>query len=638
MSPTEASFFVTGGTLPLEAASYLERSADKELLQAVRSGEYCFVLNARQMGKSSLSVRAVVQLTEQGVRTVFVDLQKFGGANVTPEQWYLSLHSEVGRSLGLRREFLTYWQEHASYTLVGRFFGALREVALEQTETPIVIFVDEIDATRSLSFSVDEFFAAMREFYNMRVQDPIHGRIAFCLVGSALPSDLIQDRRTSPFNIGQRIELRDFTAEEIQPLAEGLDRPNTPALLERVHYWTNGHPYLTQSLCAEVADDEAIQTPKDVDRVVERLFFEAQSRERNVNLADVATRMLGSPGEGQSGEEYRAEILDLYGKVLRKQNVVDDEADRRIAVLKLSGVTRTVQGELQVRNRIYERVFDRKWIAEQMPDAETRRQKAAYRRGLLRAASVAAVILAIIGALAGIAVHNGRRAERERQRAEAGEQAAQRQLYVADMQLAARNWEHGTAQAVNHLLMKYVPEGPDQEDRRGFEWYFQWRRLHRGALATFRGFGGPVWCGAFSREESFVTLNADYQLQHWDRDSETSILNQNLPSERNLWWRKWIYGWFKDSRLAFSRDGSMLALALPDGRIQLWDGATGKEQNLLPGHPAGVATLAFSQDSQTLVSFGPFDVTVKSWEVATGKETHSFRVWGIFAYPPEKVH
>ena len=379
MNLATPSFFVTGGTLPLEAGSYLERAADQDLLTALQAGEYCFVLNARQMGKSSLSVRAVVQLAQQGIRTVFVDLQKFGGANVNPEQWYLGLLLEMGRGLDLREEFLAYWQEQVALSPVQRLFGALREVALEQLEKPLVVFVDEIDMVRSLSFPVDEFFGAMREFYNQRVLDPIYGRIAFCLVGSAFPSDLTQDRRTSPFNVGQRIELQDFTEEEVLPLAEGLDRPNAEALLKRVYYWTNGHPYLTQSLCAEVAKEDAVHTPGELDQIVERLFFAPQARERNVNLADVTIRLLESPAGGQTPEDHRAAVLKVYGQILGGVPVVDDEAERPVAVLKLSGTTRTVDGELQVRNRIYERVFDTEWVEENLPDPEVQRLRRTVR-------------------------------------------------------------------------------------------------------------------------------------------------------------------------------------------------------------------------------------------------------------------
>ena len=292
MTPAETSFYIIGGTLPLDAASYLERAADRELQGALRSGEYCFVLNARQMGKSSLSVRTMARLQEEGVQTVYLDLQRFGGASVTSEQWFLSLLVETGRSLGLRPECMVYWQANAELTLVRRFFGALRDVILEHTEGPLVIFVDEIDSIRSLPFSTDEFFAAVRESYNHRRQDPVYGRLTFCLVGSATPSDLIEDRRTSPFNIGQQIELRDFTEEEIQPLTQGLGRPKAEALLERVFYWTNGHPFLTQSLCDEIAQNPDTQSARQVDKLVEELFFEVKARERNVNLSDVSNRIL----------------------------------------------------------------------------------------------------------------------------------------------------------------------------------------------------------------------------------------------------------------------------------------------------------------------------------------------------------
>ena len=51
-------FFVAGGTLTADAPSYVERKADRELQEALRAGEYCYVLDSRQVGKSSLLIRA----------------------------------------------------------------------------------------------------------------------------------------------------------------------------------------------------------------------------------------------------------------------------------------------------------------------------------------------------------------------------------------------------------------------------------------------------------------------------------------------------------------------------------------------------------------------------------------------------
>ena len=176
------SFFVSGGTVPLESPSYVEREADQALLDALRSGKFCYVLNSRQMGKSSLCVRTMSRLAANGARCAFVDLTKIGGRNVTPDQWYAGLTVEVGRPLGVRLEMLKSWQEEPSLSPMQRFFSALRDVALERTDSPIVIFIDEIDATRSLPFSANEFFAGIRECYNRRVHDGAYKRLTFCLL------------------------------------------------------------------------------------------------------------------------------------------------------------------------------------------------------------------------------------------------------------------------------------------------------------------------------------------------------------------------------------------------------------------------------------------------------------------------
>ena len=52
-SATRESFYIPGGTLPGTAQCYVERRADVELLQGILSGAYVYVLDSRQMGKSS---------------------------------------------------------------------------------------------------------------------------------------------------------------------------------------------------------------------------------------------------------------------------------------------------------------------------------------------------------------------------------------------------------------------------------------------------------------------------------------------------------------------------------------------------------------------------------------------------------
>src|SRR5262249_34834239 len=189
-------------------------------------------------------------------------------------------------------------------------------------------------------------------------------------------------------------ELTDFTEPEAAPLRAGLvlgssemsgrAEAQARALLQRVLYWTGGHPYLTQRLCRAVAEDAGVKDAAGVDRHCDGLFLSSTARERDDNLLFVQERMLRS-------EADLAGLLDLYGQVRRGKRVRDDDTNPLMGVLRLSGITRKVRGCAQVRNRIYGRVFDRKWVRQHMPGAELRRQRAAFRRGLLRASVASAV-------------------------------------------------------------------------------------------------------------------------------------------------------------------------------------------------------------------------------------------------------
>lgn len=369
MGTSENSFYVTGGTLRPDAPCYVERQADKDLYDGLLKSEFCYVLTSRQMGKSSLMARTARKLREQKVRIALLDLTAIG-QNLTPEQWYGGLTANLGRQLGLEDELDTYWLNEVRLSPVQRFFSAIREVGMRQHPGRMVIFVDEIDTVRSLPFSTDEFFAAIRECYNRRTEDPNLNQLAFCLLGVATPSDLVRDSRATPLNIARRIELNDFTGEEAAPLAKGfgLGEERAQELLDRILHWTNGHPYLTQRLCRATAEANTSEHPpkprianrRSIDRVCEDLFLSNRARERDDNLLFVRECLLRSDAD-------LAGLLELYDRVRNFAVVHDDETHLLIKALRLSGITRVEKSLLRVRNRIYERVFDHDWVMANVP-------------------------------------------------------------------------------------------------------------------------------------------------------------------------------------------------------------------------------------------------------------------------------
>ena len=61
MRSQDSPFYIAGGTLPPTAESYVVRQSDDQLLRHLLQHEYCYVLNSRQMGKSSLAVRTIAK-------------------------------------------------------------------------------------------------------------------------------------------------------------------------------------------------------------------------------------------------------------------------------------------------------------------------------------------------------------------------------------------------------------------------------------------------------------------------------------------------------------------------------------------------------------------------------------------------
>jgi WD40 repeat protein len=587
----ETSFYVTGGTLSREAASYVLRQADQQLYDRLRQGRLCYVLTARQMGKSSLMVRTAARLREAGVGVAVLDLTALG-QNLSAEQWYSGLLTQMGQLLDLEDELEAFWDQNRQLGPLQRWMQAVRQVVLPRYPSPVVIFVDEIDAVRSLPFSTDEFFAGIREFYNRRTEDPALGRLSFCLLGVATPSELIRDTRTTPFNIGTRIELHDFTDAEAATLTQGFGQEEgvSSILLNRVLYWTGGHPYLTQRLCQAVAEpnpQSATRNPQSVDRLCESLFFERRAKEQDDNLLFVRERMLRS-------EADPAGLLSLYAQVLRGRRVEDDETNPLVSVLRLSGITRVEDGRLRVRNRIYARVFDRKLLAAYSADHSIRLWDLAAGRELRRLTGHTQFITSLSFSRDG------------------------KMLASTSDDQTVRLWEVGTGKMLQTLKghtkgvasATFSPDGRKAVTASEDETVKLWDVATGKQLMTLKehpakgSWNAPqIFRAVFSPDGSRVLATGNFtSVAVWD-----AATGQVLPALEGH--GSWIIP------LAFSRDGKLMATGSGDRTIRLWDVSTWRLMKSLTGHGNQVYELAFSRDGQTLASFST-DQTIKLWDVA----------------------
>ena len=357
-APNVSFQYQVGGSLEPSAPSYVKRKADQDFYEALKQGELCYVLNSRQMGKSSLRVEVMRRLQIDGVACGVVDITSLGSQGISLPKWYLGMVRRLARSFQVQMNVIQWWDELEGLSSLEKFTEFIEDFLLLGTDRPIVIFIDEIDSMLKLSFK-DDFFALIRSLYCQ------HSRLTFALLGVATPSDLIQDKNRTSFNIGKAIELSGFQLHEVEPLIKGLEKSvdNPNEVLKAILHWTDGQPFLTQKICRLVSiENRKILRGEEfrhISQISHKLFSENwESHDNPPHLKTIRDRLL-------SNKLRMARWLGLYQQILQEGSIAADGTLEQIE-LRLSGLVVENKNRLYPYNKIYSTVFNQEWIEAEL--------------------------------------------------------------------------------------------------------------------------------------------------------------------------------------------------------------------------------------------------------------------------------
>ncbi|MSU34784.1 MAG: hypothetical protein EXS36_06665 [Pedosphaera sp.] len=247
------------------------------------------------------------------------------------------------------------------------------------------------------------------------------------------------------------------------------------------------------------------------------------------------------------------------------------------------------------------------------------RERAAYKRGVMRTLGTAA---GIVGLLLFLAINNfvqarkaaisgaaasreGVRADAQARKAAENEQNSRRLLYASDMNLAQQSLKLNNLGKARRLLDRHRPE-PGQEDLRGWEWRYLWQLTRSSALGTLTN--RPTtrgWSVSFSPDGTrlaagwldgrvdlrdvpgrrLVRALTDREQHHQGHVAFSPVRNllaatsepkvvtlYNLDSgQESIFWRASDRGDWRVRNLSFSQDGSKLVIYARSGSDELGD-------------------------------------------------------------------
>lgn len=326
--------FRAGGSLSYKDTDvYIERESDRGALESLRRMDYVLVIEPRQQGKTSLLswLSRAIHVT----RTIFIYIDVSGLRCTQEELWFTDLWGKI--SVQLTDELRPTTMSALCMQDLDRLLRQMAMMAERQSKN-VVIALDEVGSLTKSPWA-ETFFTSLRVFFNERAFSATYwNHLTFVMVGAFHPRDLIKDEYISPFNVAARIRLNDFSREQVQLLVSKgpWTRSQTDILADRIYYWTNGQPYLTQLICSYLP---VTATTEDVDVTIGRL-----RREDENHLPPILERLAKDP-----------KLSEYVKRISTGQRIkYYPRENKRHAQLELLGVVKEdSEGYCIVRNQIY---------------------------------------------------------------------------------------------------------------------------------------------------------------------------------------------------------------------------------------------------------------------------------------------
>ena len=328
-------------------ALYVERKADIQLHNIIESMQRPgYVLVSRQMGKTNLLLRAKRKWENSNDLYVYIDMSNI---DETEKDCFESLidtaidtHEDILG--GLRERVYELRTKNITKSPVQAHNEELRFL-LKSIKGKLVFILDEIDSLTRTSFS-DNVFSQIRSTYFSRVNYPELEKLTYVLSGVVEPTEIIKNPKISPFNIGEKIHLDDFSYEEYLRFIKNaeLDRFGND-VIERIYYWAGGNPRITWDICYELQHIEE-KTADTVDALVNKMYLTSFDK---APIDTIRTLV-------KEERDLRDAIIQL---AYDKGHTLSDKIKSK---LYLSGIVNYSDNVIKIKNRIIKDSLSLDWL------------------------------------------------------------------------------------------------------------------------------------------------------------------------------------------------------------------------------------------------------------------------------------